>query len=77
MQIIGGGVCNQLDLLIQYIKVFAVFFNIWLVHSLQVMMSTHLIYYLILPFGVIFMVKCLFAMSNAKGWERKYSLTLG
>ena len=56
----------------QYLTVFSV--SIWLVHSLQVMMSTSLIYYIILRFGDILVVKCLFAMSNAKGWERKHSL---
>ena len=78
MQIIWGGVCNWSDLLIsiylniavffgifQYLTVF--FVSIWLVHSLQVMMSTSLIYLLILCFGIILVVKCLFAMSNVKG----------
>ena len=56
----------------QYLTVFSV--SIWPVHSLQVMMSIYLIYFIILCFGIISVVKCLFAMSNVKGWERKYSL---
>ena len=65
--------CNWSDLLIQYICIFqyiSVYFRSCPVHSLQVMMSTNLIYFIILCFGVILVVKCLFAMSNVKGWER-------
>ena len=62
--------CNQSDLLIQYIQYFSiypVFIRSGPVHSLQIMMSTSLIYFIILCFGVISVVKCLFAMSNVKG----------
>ena len=65
--------CNWSDLLNQYIAIFQyilVYFRSWPVHSLQVMISTNLIYFIILCFGVILVVKCLFAMSNVKGWER-------
>ena len=65
--------CNQLDLLIKCIcilRYILVYFRSWPVHSLQIMMSTNLIYFIFLCFGVILVVKCLFAMSNAKGWER-------
>ena len=58
----------------QYFSIYLVFIRSGPVHSLQVMMSTILIYYIILHFGDILVVKCLFAMSNVKGWERKYSL---
>ena len=57
-----------------YLTVFSISVSIWPVHSLQVMVSTYLIYYIILHFGDISVVKCLFAMSNVKGWERKHSL---
>ena len=70
MQIIWGGVCNRSDLLIQYIQhfsIYSVFIRSGPVHSLQVMISIHLIYFIILCFGVISVVKCLFAMSNVKG----------
>ena len=63
--------------ILQYLSVFLVFFRSCPVHSLQVMMSTNLIYFIILCFSVILVVKCLFAMSNVKGWERKYSLLQG
>ena len=73
---------NRLDTaiffsILQYISIFLVFavsYSIYPVHSLQVMMSKYLFYYLISTFGVISLVKCLFAMSK---WERvweKHSL---
>ena len=62
--------CNQSDLFIQYICIFQyilVYFRSCPVHSLQLMMSTNLVYFIILCFGVILVVKYLFAMSNVKG----------
>ena len=85
------GVCNWSDLLISIYSNIAVFYSIfWYIsisHSIfnicEYLTSSFpssndvnlFIYYFILPFSDISVVKCLFAMSNVKGWKRNTAFT--